>query len=160
MKLMWAVLCSSHSIDRDTNTISLFTVVEAMQIGISAGPGQATVPGSVLPLAVELVTLWRRDTPDVGEQGEIRAGLRWPGEAVRYIVPPPLNLEAYPRHRQIFSIPSVRAEGVLTSGVYQVEFVLESRHRGRWRLDATVPLELSLEVIPSTEVPEGDDGQA
>jgi hypothetical protein len=61
---VWSVLCARAVIDSESNTISLFDVVEQI---VAIGPGIAAIgPGAegVAPVSLELVTLWSRDSLD------------------------------------------------------------------------------------------------
>lgn len=73
MKVVWALLCETTIVDRDTNNVSLINVVD--EITVPAPPPQGPL-GSVIErieiLDLHLAILWARSNPDVPERGEAR----------------------------------------------------------------------------------------
>ncbi len=67
---VWSVLCTKSSIDSDTNNISLFEILE--QIQVSQFPEPAGDAITVVPMPVELVSLWTREPVGEPQQGECR----------------------------------------------------------------------------------------
>lgn len=61
--IIWTVLCSGSAIDRDSNNVSLFNVLEQVTVSPEA-------EGAVVPIDYEIVMLWQRDEPDRGEEFE------------------------------------------------------------------------------------------
>ncbi len=81
MDVIWAILCQHSSIDKDTNNISLFSVIE--ELNIVAQPPNTREEGPddsrTLPLErMELVILWKRSDEDVPEQGDGRVRIITP----------------------------------------------------------------------------------
>ncbi len=78
---VWSVLCRRSSIDRETNNISLFDVVEQLQL----------FEGSEVPSSVagpfEIVSLWTRSAEPT--RGEAQISLR--GPSGRLLIPPLLQ---------------------------------------------------------------------
>lgn len=55
---IWSVLCQKSSIDVDSNNVSLFNVVEEVQVNFQGTLNKTPDKPITLPLAFELVTLW------------------------------------------------------------------------------------------------------
>lgn len=134
---VWSVLCSKASIDRETNNISLFEVIEQIQI-----QGLADEPG-VLPCSLELVSLWSRTEPDKPSRGEARIFLRTPRTTNLMPQTQAVDLQQYRRLRSRLVIPSIPIEG---PGIYT--FVVECREQGReqWVQVASIPLEVQVAI--------------
>ena len=55
---VWTVYCSNTVIDRETNNVSIFNIIEELAIK------DAPKPDGVIGLPTELVTLWVRSEPE------------------------------------------------------------------------------------------------
>ncbi len=144
---VWSVLCRRSSIDRETNNISLFDVVEQLQL----------FEGSEVPSSVagpfEIVSLWTRSAEPT--RGEAQISLR--GPSGRLLIPPLLqeiDLREARRLRARQRLSLIPIEG---SGVHV--FSIERRLHGRERWDevATIPVDVVLRAgPPSRRTPEGE----
>lgn len=80
MNVIWAILCERVVIDRDTNNVSLFNVIE--EVTVPAQPplalSQMNIPAGVSPGMFELVVLWVRSDFEVSERGRGRVRLLVP----------------------------------------------------------------------------------
>jgi hypothetical protein len=138
MKVIWAVLCQSSVIDRDTNNISLFNVLEELT-AISAAPQEGTkgsTPAKGIPYIFDLVTLWSRSMQEIPEQGYGRVRLFTPeGESPlgsEYEV----DLTRYLRLRTRLHISGFPLKG---EGIYR--FVIDGKSEtGDWTPMFEVPL--------------------
>jgi hypothetical protein len=61
---LWTVLCSKSSIDKETNNVSLFSVIEQVTI---SGPTLPQGQTGLVPMEFELVILWY-NSPVAGPQ--------------------------------------------------------------------------------------------
>ncbi len=141
---VWTVLCGKSSIDRETNNISLFEVVEQLQVG-----GWAGEPADV-PIPLELVTLWSRVQPDKPSRGEARIILETPGGHRGISQSHAVDLRKYHRVRNRARIPTIRIEG---SGVYSFVVELRQQDKEEWLEVAKIPVEVQVER-PVSEGPE------
>lgn len=57
IQCLWGVLCSLSSVDQERNNISLFNVIDQLNLPVS---DKGIEERKVFPLPFELVTLWRR----------------------------------------------------------------------------------------------------
>ena len=71
---IWSVLCSNSSVDIDTNSLSIFNVVEQLNIqsipkvvslhNNNSSPKEAGQESSVIPVTFEIVSLFQRQDPE------------------------------------------------------------------------------------------------
>src|SRR5258708_30269464 len=97
MRHVWYILCAKASIDRETNNISLFEVLESVQMQI-AGP--FVFPGQV-PLEATFVTLWARDNPAQGTREQTQVRILAPDSSPLGTITSDIDLQANPRVRQM-----------------------------------------------------------
>jgi hypothetical protein len=70
MKVIWAVLCQNAVIDKYTNNISLFNIIEEIMVSADVPQEESGEDFGVgIPVNMELVTLWTRSNQDVRERG-------------------------------------------------------------------------------------------
>jgi hypothetical protein len=138
---LWSVLCSSSSIDRDDNKLSLFDIVEQITL-----LEPITEPG-LIPIKIHLVTLWRRESLAHATKTTARVRVLVPpqGEEVskshEYVV----DLTKFVRLRQriVFRTIPVRGEGTY-------EFVIDYLDADeRWREATRIPLDLVVKTPPA-----------
>jgi hypothetical protein len=144
---IWTVLCTRSSIDRQTNNISLFEVIEELRVeGLGGQPG-------VVPCPLELVSLWTRSDPNVPTRGEARITLHTPGGQTPISQTQPVDLQEYRRLRSRARVPGLPVD---QAGVYM--FVVECRELGQeqWLRVARIPLEVQVMVTPPQERPTAD----
>ncbi len=137
IKHIWSVLCRSSALDKDSNVLSLFDVLEQIKL-----LEPLSEPGQV-PISMHLVTLWARENMGEPTTGRARVSLLAPGDEnpVGTPVEYQVDLTTFRRLRNrvtFSSFPIVRA------GVY--EFVVEVNRNGGWVEAARVPLELVVEA--------------
>ena len=125
MKVLWAILCQNAVIDRDTNTVSLFNVVEEVTVPVAPPSGDISMLPGVVPATFELVILWSRSETDEPELGMGRIALISPDSTSS--TPHELNIDLtqYLRWRSRIKFPGlpITGEGTYT---FQIEFKSES----------------------------------
>ena len=150
MNVPWAIICLASAVDQETNRVSLFNIMEEIQV-----PAPPAVAGSDLflpgaPVDFELFILFARDAPTVCEQGRGRVWIQFPqGKTPE---PPPENVPEFPidltaacRHRVRVGFPALP---VKSEGTYR--FIIEAATEvGAWRRLFDVPLEVSYQVRDS-----------
>lgn len=135
---VWSVLCNRSSIDRETNNISLFEILE--QLTIHGWDGQPGVLGGSL----ELVSLWSRIELDRPGRGEARLLLLTPAGNTPISQSYSIDLREYHRLRNRHRMSGIPIEG---PGLYI--FVVEFRQQDQeqWIEAARVPLEVRVEMV-------------
>lgn len=138
---VWTVLCSKASVDQQTNNVSLFEVLEALQIKTSQAP---TFPITT-PFQGTIVTLWARSEIARGERGEMRVRLLAPDGTQLSEFINRTDLVRTPRTRNIAAITGLPIAG---NGVHEFEVAWRSTEAEGWRVVGSVPLDISLAVDP------------
>ena len=156
MKVLWSILCGGISIDRETNNISLFNVIEQIKPGAvfevpeaAEAPPEAidNPPQVISSLSMRSVTLWARTNLDTPETGQGRHKLVPPTGEPSVSNPYKIDLTKFKRTRVITNFPGLPSRG---PGQYVVVVELEQA-KGEW---ATL-FELPIEV----DVQEGSDAE-
>ena len=80
MEVTWSIFCQSSAIDRDTNNLSLFNVIEELTVPVPPPQLQTgqPLPEGLTVANLELVTLFTRSDPQVPERGRGRVRLLLP----------------------------------------------------------------------------------
>lgn len=128
---VWSVLCSHAVIDRDTNNVSIHSVLE--QLNVVGEPA----PDLAIPVAFEVVTLWARTTPDIPAQGMARVTLIDPLQNSTTISRLKIDLSETERARH-----RVIGRGMPASqpGRYRFQVDMQIEGETEWRQMAIVPL--------------------
>ncbi len=148
---VWSVLAQGIAIDRDTNNISLFNVIEQVQVAAALSPEIGGYP----LIGFELVTLWSRSKPDAPARGEGRVVISSPSGELLAELPYNIDLTAHERTRQRTRFVGIPAKG---SGKYRFQTEFRQDDNDKWEPVSCVPLTVILpedvEVLPDKE---GDD---
>ena len=137
MNLLWAILCERNIIDKDTNNLSLFNVIE--EFTISAEPPQDVpldAPLPDFPFQFWLVSLWVRAEINSPESGDVRLRVLLPNgnEAENNEFQLDLHEFIRTRHR-------IRFNGLPQPTEGEYLFVFESRQQnGDWVWKGQIPL--------------------
>ena len=150
---VWSVVCRSASIDRDSNVVSLLSVVEALKI--SGGPAKlkeleeaqaATRKGEevLIPLSDFVLISWfLRSDHDKPEKAKCRLS----------IDPPQGTLpQKFERHVDLGEHAGVRIRSTYTAlpfkGLGTYWFVVELQKNDRWTKVARIPVTLEPSTTP------------
>lgn len=147
---VWTILCRSSSIDRNSNRLSLFDVVDELEISVS-GASEGVIPA---PVDLELVTLWRREHLTEPEELTYRIEIRGPGELRARSHTLEVDLTEFLRSRAVVKIPSIPVP--LTShGLETYWLVIQVEDGdGAWQQLSELPLDLTLRVL--TDSPDSE----
>ena len=140
MKVIWAVLCERVVIDRETNNLSLFNVVEEVQVPAQQPRSLTEVlDESVIPISFELVVLWVRSELQLPEKGFGRVRVLLPGDKDDLIQEYEVDLTKFLRLRSRLRLLGLPAGG---EGVYL--FKVDGKSSGQ---EWTELFELPLPVV-------------
>jgi len=144
LKVIWAILCQSSVTDSGTNNISLFNVVEEIQL--PAQPPQSlgeAVSRNISPAVLELVVLWIRSEMEGPERGLGRVRLIQPGGAETTLGQDfEVDLNKFLRLRS-----RLRLAGLPTSGEGNYLFKLDGKPAGgEWTQMFEFPLRVILQA--------------
>ena len=143
MKVIWSVLAESSAVDRDSNNVSLFNIIEEAQIPQPPEPPNSTAEGdplSAVPLRCVLVTLFGRTEADRGEKRETRLVVTMPnGRVVETDLRFEVDLEVAHRNRTRVNVSTLPWAG---QGEYrfQIQGMDES---GEWQMMSEAPLQVT-----------------
>jgi hypothetical protein len=130
---IWTVICNNVVIDRETNNLSIINVLEQINI-----PEEAIQQTEILPITVELVSLWVRS--DLSKPGKSfsRISLVAPNGEIQKTIEPEINLTKYERLRTrgVFQGFPFKGEGIYR---FVVELKCDEKN---WLKVASVPLKV------------------
>lgn len=144
VKHIWTILCSGSSIDRVSNSISLFNVIEQL-----TAPELPTEWPVIIPIPFQIVTLWTRLNLNEPATAEARLILEKPTESKPLGPPYTINLDEHHRHRQIIQIGGITLEGPESFGLWW--FVVQIKDQENWEELARVSLEVGYESLQPTK---------
>jgi hypothetical protein len=144
MKHIWSVLCRTSSIDRETNLLSLFEVVE----GIDVFPQESEISKiKGFPFHMTVVSMWWRSDLAIGELGYECLELIAPnGDRVTALESPELeiDLQTAKRSRIRFNINGFPYVG---DGIYTFVVKYREADEQEWRQVDTVPIEINVKPL-------------
>jgi hypothetical protein len=143
---IWTVFCTRSVIDKGSNNISLFEVLEKISVvGEVQGGKDNKEATPVIPVNAHLVTLWARENPSVPEKGRARIIFESPSQKPLFKTNYEINLTSGLRTR---TRGNISALPVPESGWYRFSVEL-STGSGSWQKVASVPLEVEVELKES-----------
>jgi hypothetical protein len=132
---VWSVVCNRSATDRETNNISLFEVLEQLNV---LGPLPDPNANIAIPVQYEVVSLWIRENPAELEESKGRIILVAPNGAEVYTQEFPVDLTENDRMRS-----QVRAVGLPVRGAGRYLFKVEiQREANSWETVARIPVQL------------------
>ena len=142
IKVVWTVLCSQSVIDQTTNNISLFQVLEEVQLDIKKKTDKEKQLIQI-PFAFQWVTLWEnmRDKKSTSSVKDIVVSPT--GKTVFESKEYEINLLARKRHRFIRTFAGLPLE---ESGRYEFRTQLRAKEENVWTDAASVPLQVVIRV--------------
>jgi len=138
------VVCTKTSIDSETNNVSLFEVIEQVQISTVPEAAPDTVTMAVMPM--ECVSLWMREPITEPQHGECRLALRGPRGASVSSAPQALDLSKYRRFRSRLRLPGLPIDGL---GLCEIEVQFRPESEAEWNTVARVPIEVTAQESPT-----------
>jgi hypothetical protein len=127
MRLEWTIIAQSHAVDRASNALSIFNILETINVPAAApDPSSGTQAG--LPLPFSVIQLWSRGIESGPEQAEARVRIVAPNGTQLVVVPMTVNFAAGPRVRTILNAPAFPYAGL---GEYRFE--TETREGEEWK---------------------------
>jgi hypothetical protein len=139
---IWSVLCSKASIDRQTNNVSLFEVLESVQF---ATDREVQFPAN-LPFTGTIVSLWARQDPNTPVAGQMRVRLLSPTGDELLNHPAVIELQGASRTRNLVNLNGIRIAG---NGWHEFEISWRLTDDDLWHQVASLPLDFTLTVDPT-----------
>lgn len=137
---IWSVLCSKSVIDKDSQQVSLFDVIESVTVKLAEPPPPPSHTRAIA-FHTELITLWRRSDPKSPETANCRCELITPtGER---IASSSVQMDfSKARFRSNFKSDALPIQG---SGTYLFNIAVQVSE-DEWNTVASIPLEVSVTV--------------
>ncbi len=162
---VWSVLCTKSVIDKDSNLLTLMDIVDQVTVDVSGGVVELTPEGPVvrsvselpnetalIPVNVELVSLWIRHDPDQAESGLAR--FMWvPPNEPAHIVGGPFAVDLsgdFNRMRTRVRISGVPAR---EGGKHVIAVEFQQQGSENWEPVAKVPLDIVFKTPESDDPP-------
>lgn len=131
---VWTVVCSRAVVDQVSNNISLQNVIERVEIG------DEPTPGGVLPIELDIMTLWVRADPETPAHGTMRATFKSPdGSVTKGPWELDVDLTEVTHHRCRGHIQGLE---VAESGRHAFHIEVRQEDELQWREVAVVPLSI------------------
>jgi hypothetical protein len=132
---VWSVLCSRSSTDRETNNLSLFEIIEQLNV---LGPLPDLGAKVAIPVQLEIVSLWSRSQSGEAEESRGRLTLLSPSGLEAFTREFVVNLVEHDRMRT-----QLRLMGLPLFGTGRYTFTVEiQRANEQWEVVARIPLQL------------------
>ena len=131
MRHIWSVACSHAVVDRDSNNVSLLNVIEQLRIQ------EAPRPDAVLPIQLDVMTLWAREDPEVPETGNSRLKFVSPAGKTLGTFEAVVDLSSHERSRAKLTFQGLPLRN---SGIYKFRIEQKSEGATRWRKVSEIPL--------------------
>lgn len=133
---IWTLICSNAIIDKDTNNVSIFNVIE-----------QLTIPNSflekdIIGIRFEIITLWSRTNPIEPSIGNSIIDLYAPNGKLLKSLESKLDLSTYERLRTRGQFEGLPFKG---DGIYRFVIKYRSDQLERWKKVASIPLQIKIE---------------
>lgn len=138
MKVLWATICQSSSIDRETNNVSLFNILEQISVPEPPAIGEETMSLSAASGPFELFILASRTDEDIGEHYQARVRLCFPSNGAEASFPIEFDMISVHRNRIRIGFPALPISG---EGIYR--FIIEAGENENWYELFEIPLLVS-----------------
>jgi hypothetical protein len=145
---IWTVFCSSSAIDRDTNQVSLFDIIERIRVDLVGPPPSGDK--IVIPSRCQVVTLWTRGQQSEPDSGASRLRLIAPGGQELLKSENEVDLTEYSLRRV-----RINLAGLPFVGNGQYRFVIDLSVEDEWKVVAEVPVQLEVD----TKLPAADSAE-
>jgi hypothetical protein len=138
---VWTILCSRASIDTETNNVSLFDVIEQLNImgPLAEERGQVAFPH-------EIVSLWSRESLEEAGTAESRYTIVAPSGWTTNGPPIQVDLTRTVRLRVRGRPAAFPVEG---PGLYWVVVEARENSRAAWAEVVRIPIEVTIQVAPA-----------
>jgi len=144
---IWSILSNKTMIDRTSNTLSLFEVLE--QVNLTGSGPIKYEKGSevVIPFNYSLTTLWIRSDSKKPEKAKSRITLLTPDNKTPYSQEIKIDLTNHKKRRNILDFQSliIRGPGVY---IYKIELEVKKGRGKAWKSVAKIPFDMIFDTQP------------
>lgn len=140
MEVTWAIICESAVTDQETNNISLFNLLDEMQLPEPPDPATEQSPPVMAAVQLLMVALFSRSDLERGEKEQARITINFPTAIEAQALPTfEIDLENAHRLRAKFNIAGFPVAG---EGIYHFR-IQQLNCDGDWSDLYEVPLQVS-----------------
>jgi len=132
---IWTLICSSAIIDQETNNVSIFNILEQVEIP------EESIVNQAMGIGVELLSLWVRSDLSKPARGKSRADLVAPNGEVLHLAESLIDLSKFERLRSRALFQGLPYKG---EGVYRFLIHYQGEDEEDWKLVASIPLKVML----------------
>jgi len=143
---VFSVVCNNLSIDKDTNTVSIFNVMESV-IAFTE-----TIDPIILPLSFEILSYWVSRDENTPCKGKMQAHYCDPDNVCIKLAELDINISEGLFHRTIIKSSGLQVKG---PGRYKLQIRLQQEGSESWETVATLPIIVRYELPPNREAPSG-----
>jgi len=146
-KHIWSILSKRTIIDRDSNLLSFYDVLEAINL---SGPGPKEYKkGSEVNISLDhsLTTFWVGSVLEVQEKINTRVTIIAPDKKIINRKMIEIDLTKQKRHRSIMNFRNFIVRGPGTYN-YKVDIEVKKNKRKSWRNVANIPMEVIFHSNP------------
>lgn len=147
---LWSVLSASSSVDQQTNSLSIFNVVEEItitsipQIAENRSPKDGSPQKFSIPLNLTITSLWQRND-DVNEGDmSVDARIRFTDPKGEMVNQNPLPLSFKKGFKRLRAITMINAITFTTPGEYR--FVIEASTNKGFEEVCSIPLQIKIQA--------------
>jgi hypothetical protein len=138
---IWTVVCGRSSTDRESNNMSLFDIIEQINV---LGPLPDPATRSALPMQHEIVSVWSRANLAEAEESRARIRLVAPNGVQAFEQEFSIDLTVQPRMRT-----QLKSVGFPLLGTGQYRYTVEIRRTDEtWQIVASIPVQLESMARP------------
>ncbi|MBL6960578.1 MAG: hypothetical protein ISR59_05675 [Anaerolineales bacterium] len=139
IKHIWSVVCQGSIEDKSTNLLSIINILE--ELTIEGDPSS----DKILPLPIQVVTLWTRTNSDIPAQAESRYTFVSPSKTILKEQPLKINLSKYQRLRARVNFSMLNfTEG---SGIYTFCVEYRGNQTEEWTEKASIPIDVNFHTV-------------
>lgn len=130
---IWTLICSNAIVDRDTNNVSIFNILEQVTIPKNA------INNQVIAVGIELITLWVRSDLSKPAKGKSQINLVAPNGEVTKSVDSEIDLSKFERLRSRVFFQGLPYNG---EGIYRFIVLYKVDDEKDWEQVASIPLKM------------------
>lgn len=122
---VWSILCSSSSIDQQTNNLSLYNLLEEITLvkkEINEKKKEAKGPYLPILISFQLITLWEKIEPGLVES---RAKIQLVDPEEKILIESEYDFKIEPHQEKTRYIANLNALPFTTDGMYQFRILLK-----------------------------------
>lgn len=144
MKLnnIWALLSRRSVIDKESNNISIYDVLEQLEIGVKITKQEETPQEIKIPIEYEVVCLWKRESKENKLTADLIIEIINPkGKTIKEI---PQTIEVPAGMRRLRSVMRIMGFVASIPGDYLYRIKVKEEGQKEFRTAAEIPLEVHL----------------